>query len=96
MLDDLMREVQTIAESYAFIRAIADLDRTDNALRLRLIIDETMFIQVYANSKKNKLNFAPSVWDSELSAGTVKKVRGTNIPSHLPRAIDLKGMPESP
>jgi hypothetical protein len=58
MLDDLMQEVQTIAKSYAFIRAIADLDRTDNALRLRLIIDETMFIQVYANSKKRKLNFA--------------------------------------
>ncbi|MEM5790399.1 MAG: hypothetical protein AAGU11_24015 [Syntrophobacteraceae bacterium] len=58
MLDDLMQEVQTIAKSYAFIRGIADLDRTDNALMLRLIIDETMFIQVYANSKKRKLNFA--------------------------------------
>ncbi len=58
MLDDQMREVQTIAESYAFIRAFADLDRTDNAIRRRLIIDETMFIQVYANSKKNRLNFA--------------------------------------
>ena len=53
-----MREVQTIAKSFAFIRAVTDLDRTDNALRLRLIIDETMFIQVYANSKKSKLNFA--------------------------------------
>jgi hypothetical protein len=58
MLDDLMQEAQTIAESYGFIRAIADLDRTDNALRFRLVIDETMFIQVYANSKKDKLNFA--------------------------------------
>jgi hypothetical protein len=58
MLDDLMREVQTIARSFAFIRAVTDLDRTDNALRLRLIIDETMFVQVYANSVKSKLNFA--------------------------------------
>ncbi len=58
MLDELMREIRAIAESYALIRAIADLDRTDNALRLRLIIDETMFIQVYTNSKKNKSNFA--------------------------------------
>jgi len=58
MLDELLHEAQTIAESYAFIRTMADLDRTDNALRLRLIIDETMFIQVYANSKKRKLNFA--------------------------------------
>lgn len=58
MLDELLHEAQTIAESYAFIRAMADLDRTDNAIRLRLIIDETMFIQVYANSRKDKLNFA--------------------------------------
>jgi hypothetical protein len=58
MLDALLEEVHHIAERHAFIRAIADLDRTDNALRLRLIIDETMFIQVYANSNKNKLNFA--------------------------------------
>jgi hypothetical protein len=58
MLDELLREVQAIAQSCAFIKAISDLDRTDNALRLRLIIDETLFIQVYANSKKNKYNFA--------------------------------------
>jgi len=58
MLDDLIMEAQNIAKSYSFIRTLADLDRTDNAVRLRLIIDETMFIQVYANSRKNKLNFA--------------------------------------
>ena len=58
MLDDLMQEVQVIIESYAFIRGMTDLDRTDNALRFRLSIDQTMFIQVYANSKKTKVNFA--------------------------------------
>ncbi|MHC1744030.1 MAG: hypothetical protein AB9873_13495 [Syntrophobacteraceae bacterium] len=58
MLDALMYEVQAILGAYGFIRAVADLDRTDNALRFRLIIDETMFIQVYANSRKCKLNFA--------------------------------------
>jgi len=58
MLDELLQEAQSIARSCAFIRTISDLDRTDNALRLRLIIDETLFIQVYGNSKKNKCNFA--------------------------------------
>jgi len=58
MLDDVLQEVLTITQAFGFIRAVADLDRTDNALRLRLIIDETMFVQVYANSKKKKLNFA--------------------------------------
>ncbi len=48
MLDDLIREAQAVVESFGFIRAVADLDRTDNALRFRLIIDETMFIPVYA------------------------------------------------
>ncbi len=58
ILDDILAEARTIAGTYAFVRGIADLDRTDNALRFRLIIDETMFVQVYANSKKNKLNLA--------------------------------------
>jgi len=58
MLDDLPREAQTVARSFAFIRAVANIDRTDNAVMFRLIIDETMFIQVYANSRNNKLNFA--------------------------------------
>jgi hypothetical protein len=42
MLDGLMQEVQIIAESYAFIRAMVDLDRTDNALRLRLALRDTV------------------------------------------------------
>jgi hypothetical protein len=44
MLDELMREVQAITETYAFIRGMTDLDRTDHALRFRLSIDQTMFI----------------------------------------------------
>ncbi|MGA7874104.1 MAG: hypothetical protein WCA08_00445 [Desulfoferrobacter sp.] len=58
MLDDLLREAEALVRAHAFLRAVADLDRTDNALRFRLIIDETLFIQVYANSRKVKFNFA--------------------------------------
>ncbi|WP_244085357.1 hypothetical protein [Desulforhabdus sp. TSK] len=58
MLDDLLQEAQSILHVHAFIRSIVDLDRTDNALRFRMIIDDTMFIQVYANSTKQKCNFA--------------------------------------
>lgn len=58
MLDDLLRQAEELVQAHAFLRSIADLDRTDNALRFRLIIDETLFIQVYANSRKTKFNFA--------------------------------------
>ena len=58
MLDELLRQAETLVQTHAFLRAIADLDRTDHALRFRLIIDETLFIQVYANSRKIKFNFA--------------------------------------
>lgn len=61
MLDGLIQEAQTIALSYAFIRAMADLARTDSALRFRLIIDETMFIQVYANSGRTSSILPSSV-----------------------------------
>lgn len=87
MLDDLMREAQTIADSYVFIRAMADLDRTDNALRFRLIIDETMFIQVYANSRKDKLNFAlislgQRIFGRDSEGGTWHKHPFTSPESH--------------
>ncbi|MFZ0928210.1 MAG: helix-turn-helix domain-containing protein [Syntrophobacteraceae bacterium] len=78
MLDDLMQEVQTIADSYAFIRAIADLDRTDNALRLRLVIDETMFIQVYANSKKERAEVEPL---------TGEEIRAMREQAHMSQAV---------
>jgi hypothetical protein len=58
MLDNLWREALTIVQNFSFIRSIEDFDRTDNALRFRLIIFDTLFIQVYANSQKNKLYFA--------------------------------------
>jgi hypothetical protein len=91
MLDDLVQEAQTIAESYAFIRAIADLDRTDSALRLRLIVDETMFIQVYANLKKRKLNFAlvslgQRIFGRDCEGGTWHK-----HPFESPESHDLEG-----
>ncbi|MHC1725046.1 MAG: hypothetical protein AB9866_03310 [Syntrophobacteraceae bacterium] len=55
MLDDLIMEAQNIAKSYSFISTLADLDRTDHAVRLRLIIDETMFIQVSLLQKCSEL-----------------------------------------
>ena len=58
MLDDLLYEAQLLVKTCAFIRDLVDLDRTDNALRFRLVINDTIFIQVYANTKKEKANFA--------------------------------------
>jgi len=58
MLDELLREAETLLHHHAFLRSISDLDRTDNAIRFRLTIDETLFVQVYANSRKFKYNFA--------------------------------------
>lgn len=58
MFDELPWEAENLVQAHAFLRSIADLDRTDNALRFRIIIDGTLFIQVYANSRKVKFNFA--------------------------------------
>jgi hypothetical protein len=91
-----MQEVQTIAKSYAFIRAIADLDRTDNALRLRLIRDETMSIQVYANSKKRKLNFALFSLGQRIFGRDSEGGKWHRHPFESPGVMNLRGMPESP
>ncbi len=96
MLDDVMREVQAILGAYGFIRAVADLDRTDNALRFRLIIDETVFIQVYANSTKcetelRSCRYRPAnLWPEQCKEGT-----GTPIHSLLGKVMTLKARRES-
>ncbi len=58
MLDTLLQEARYLSGTCAVIRSLVDLDRTDNALRFRLVINDIIFIQVYANSKKEKANFA--------------------------------------
>lgn len=58
MLDALLQEARYLAGTCAVIRSLIDLDRTDNALRFRLVINDTIFIQVYANTKNEKANFA--------------------------------------
>jgi hypothetical protein len=57
MLDELIREAQQALIHFSFIRFVTDKDVTDQGLKLRLVIDSGMFIQVYANAGRKKVSF---------------------------------------
>lgn len=55
-LSEIKRQAVNVAEEFNF--TIFEVDRTAHTLNLRLIIDYDLFVQIYANTKKDKLNLA--------------------------------------
>lgn len=53
---DYIHEVESIAEQYGL--QITGLDVTDVTLMVRMEVMPSIFIQIYRNVKKNKLNMA--------------------------------------
>ena len=50
----IVEEAHEVAHKYNL--NVIELDRTDNIINLRLVIDNDLFIQIYANKQKQKLN----------------------------------------
>lgn len=55
MLDELIREAQQALIHFSFIRFLTDMDVTDHALKLRLVIDSGMFIQAPHTTQHSSL-----------------------------------------
>ena len=55
-LSDIQKQVVEAANEFALSCKI--YDQTAHTINLRIIIDRELFIQIYANTKKNKLNLA--------------------------------------
>lgn len=55
-IDDIIKEAESVAADLNLSMSISDI--TDNACSLRIIFRDELFIQVYANRFKNKVNFA--------------------------------------
>jgi len=55
-INEIIREVNDVAERYNL--QVVEVDRTDNIISLKLLIDNELFIQVYGNTQKEKLNLA--------------------------------------
>ena len=52
--EEIIREAQSVASEFCLKLEIIDV--TDNVVDMRLCIDAELFIQVYANQSKDKLN----------------------------------------
>ena len=55
-IDIIIEEASNIGEKYNL--QFIEIDRTDNTISLILLIDNDLFIQIYGNTKKDKLNLA--------------------------------------
>ena len=52
----IIREVTDVAKEYNL--QFIETDRTDNIISLKLVIDNELFIQIYGNTQKKKLNLS--------------------------------------
>jgi hypothetical protein len=53
-IDRVVKEANNAADKYGL--ELVEIDKTDNIISLRLIIDSEVFIKIYGNAKKDKLN----------------------------------------
>lgn len=52
----IIEEANELADRYNL--KLVEIDKTDNIINLKLSIDNELFIQIYGNAKKNKLNLS--------------------------------------
>ena len=55
--EDFERFVRNTVSDWAFITHVNTVDRTDYALKMRLIVDAECFVQIYANLNKDIFSF---------------------------------------
>ena len=55
-INKLIEEAAIVADRYNL--KLVEIDRTDNVINLKLVMDNELFIQTYGNIAKNKLNLA--------------------------------------
>lgn len=52
------RDVQRTAAQWAFIQHVETVDKTGDAIKLRLHIDTDCFVQIYVNTRKQIISYA--------------------------------------
>ncbi|MFH1563612.1 MAG: hypothetical protein ABIF11_09420 [Nitrospirota bacterium] len=55
-IDRIIEEAKDVTGKYNL--HFVEIDRTENIISLKLLIDNEIFIQIYGNIEKNKLNLA--------------------------------------
>ncbi len=55
-LNKIVEEANDVADKYNL--KLIEIDRTDNIISLKLLIYNDLFIQIYGNAEKDKLNLA--------------------------------------
>ncbi len=53
-ISNIIKEASNVADKYDL--QLIERDRTDNIINLNLVIDNELFIQIYGNAQKDKVN----------------------------------------
>ena len=54
-INSVIKEANDVADKYKL--QLVEIDNTENIISMKLVIDKELFIQIYGNAKKDKLNF---------------------------------------
>ena len=65
-VESFEREVYSTAARFAYIQRVVTLDRTANALKLRLYVAAGCFVQIYANVRKRITSYALVLGESRI------------------------------
>lgn len=53
-INKIIEEANTVADKYNL--KLVEIDKTDNVISLKLVVDNELFIQIYGNVERDKLN----------------------------------------
>ena len=56
-IETIVAEARHIMAQVSWIERLIELDRTDHAVKLRLMIDDNLFIQAYVHTQSGTTNF---------------------------------------
>ena len=93
--DAVERDVQRTAAKWAFVQRVETVDKTDDAIKLRLHIDTDCFVQVYVNTRRDWLRVTgvnPQPQNSQPATGHGRRRRWprcVSTTSHLKASAPL-------
>lgn len=76
-INKIIEEANTVADKYNL--KLVEIDKTDNVISLKLVVDNELFIQIYGNVEKDKLNLTLSLSRDDYMDMTLKVVNTTAI-----------------
>ena len=87
-IEAVFGQIAQAAHGFPFIRQIKEVDRTDHALKVRLIIDANLLVQIYTNFKTRTTAYALVLGDERIYGRDCQSGRWHRHPFGDPQSHD--------